>query len=196
MSGTLTLTVPHGYSHSTQATIGFVAASMDEQLAGLLKAIEGFETRHFEWQQRPGMNTVGMLVAHIAVAEVYWLAVAAEGLNWQTHGDTVVRSLLGIGMDDDGFPLGPEGTHPDALRGKDRAFYTDLLQKARAGAHARLRTWADDDLETLVPLQRRTISKGWMLYHVLEHFSGHYGQVLLLRHLMRDAGLIEAKPAE
>ncbi len=27
----------------------------------------------------------------------------------------------------------------------------------------------------------------WVLYHMLEHFSGHYGQILLLRHLYRDA---------
>lgn len=196
MSGTRVLTLPHGYTQSTQATVGFVAASMDEQLAGLLKALEGLEPQHFEWQQKAGMNTVGMLVAHMAVAEVYWVAVAAEGLHWQTHGDAVVRPLVGIGLDDDGMPLGPTGSHPDALRGKDRAFYADLLAKARAATHARLRTWADDDLETLVSLQRRTISKGWMLYHVLEHFSGHYGQVLLLKHLMRDAGVLAAAPAE
>jgi hypothetical protein len=26
----------------------------------------------------------------------------------------------------------------------------------------------------------------WVLYHMLEHFSGHYGQILLLRHQYRD----------
>ena len=27
----------------------------------------------------------------------------------------------------------------------------------------------------------------WYLYHILEHFSGHYGQILLLRHLYKTA---------
>jgi len=33
---------------------------------------------------------------------------------------------------------------------------------------------------------RHAQSVRWILYHVLEHQAGHYGQILLLRHQYRD----------
>jgi hypothetical protein len=30
------------------------------------------------------------------------------------------------------------------------------------------------------------VSRRWILYHLLEHQAGHYGQILLLRHQYRD----------
>ena len=32
----------------------------------------------------------------------------------------------------------------------------------------------------------RNLNVRWILYHVLEHQAGHYGQMLLLRHEYRD----------
>ena len=32
-------------------------------------------------------------------------------------------------------------------------------------------------------------SHRWVLYHVLEHFAAHYGQILSLLHCMRDCGV-------
>ena len=34
--------------------------------------------------------------------------------------------------------------------------------------------------------QVRILNVRWILYHVLEHQAGHYGQMLLLRHQYRD----------
>ena len=65
-----------------------------------------------------------------------------------------------------------------------------LLDKARASTHDVLRTWSDDDLASTYANGDRTISREWTVYHVLEHFSGHYGQILLLKHLMRTAGVL------
>jgi hypothetical protein len=30
------------------------------------------------------------------------------------------------------------------------------------------------------------VGRRWILYHLLEHQAGHYGQILLLRHWYRD----------
>ena len=32
-------------------------------------------------------------------------------------------------------------------------------------------------------LKDRMVTKGWILYHVLEHMVAHYGQILLLQRL-------------
>lgn len=125
------LTSPGGYDATANPRITSFAAQLDDQLALLKKNTAGLETHHLEWQPHPGVNTVGMLLAHLAVVDA-----------------------------------------------------------ARAATHGELRKWRDTDLAGAFPLRDRSISREWSLYHVLEHFSGHHGQILLLKHLMRDAGVL------
>jgi len=59
---------------------------------------------------------------------------------------------------------------------------------------------APADLVEVLRLRRpngalRLASPRWILYHVLEHFAGHFGQVLLVKHQMRDAGVLPPDPA-
>jgi hypothetical protein len=98
-------------------------------------------------------------------------------------------------MDDDGIPLAADGGHPATLVGRTLLDYLAMLDAAREASHAVLRTWRDDQLANTFPLGERTYSREWIAYHVLEHFAGHYGQILLLRHWMRDVGLL-AKAAD
>jgi hypothetical protein len=95
-------------------------------------------------------------------------------------------------MDDDGLPCPPDGGHPASLAGKTLADYLTMLDAARAASHGVMRTWRDADLASTYKRRDQTISREWTLYHVLEHFAAHHGQVLLLRHLMRDAGVLAA----
>jgi uncharacterized damage-inducible protein DinB len=76
------------------------------------------------------------------------------------------------------------------LKGWTLTDYLRALDAARAATHEVLRGWRDADLLSTYELRGRTHSYEWTLYHVLEHFAGHYGQILLLEHLMRDAGLL------
>ena len=43
------------------------------------ECIEGVTTEDLAWQYAPGFNTVGMLLAHIALAEVHLVQVGIEG---------------------------------------------------------------------------------------------------------------------
>mgnify|MGYP003341740992 FL=1 len=90
-------------------------------------------------------------------------------------------------MDDDGLPCPPDGGHPASLSGRTLADYTVMLNAARASTHAVMRRWRDVDLPTTYRLRDRDISYEWTVYHVLEHFASHYGQILLLLHLQRNA---------
>jgi hypothetical protein len=133
------------------------------------------------------MNTIGMLLAHIAIVEVFWTLVAVK-----REQKPAIDPVLGIGTDDDGMPLPEDGKPPATLAGKDLGFYKILLQKARAFLKEATTGVSDADLEQEVTRTRpdgtqRVINVRWYFYHVLEHFSGHYGQVLLLRHLYKAA---------
>jgi hypothetical protein len=185
------LILPEGYDAVANPRVTSFAAQLDDQLAALQKNTVDLETRHLEWQSHPGVNTVGMLLAHLAVVDVWWMRLRPHETP-EAECDGIMKKIIGIGMDDDGLPLAPDGVHPQALAGKTMDDYMRMIAAARAATHTELRQWRDADLVETYTFRDRIISREWTVYHVLEHFCGHYGQILLLRHLMRDAGLLES----
>ena len=164
-----------------------VVASLDDQSRLLFDDLKGATPDELQWQPQPGTNTIGMLLAHMAIVEAWWTLVIVA----KADPDDV-RPILGIGNDDDGMPIRPGASRIALLDGKELAFYRDLHAKARAYFTKLAAGMNEADLvaETLRKRDDGTevgISGRWYLYHVFEHFSGHYGQILLLRHLYRDA---------
>ena len=47
--------------------------------------------------------------------------------------------------------------------------------------------WINVDPRTRPDGSRRLFNVRWYFYHVLEHFAGHFGQILMLKHMRRDA---------
>jgi uncharacterized damage-inducible protein DinB len=188
------LTMPAGYDPVTQRLVGAFAAQLDDQLRLLREALEGLETKHLEWQPHPGINTIGMLLAHLAVVEVFWFNVGAAEMPLEPDGDNLILATIGIRMDDDGLPLAADGRHPSTLAGKGAADYLQMLDSARRAIHETLQKWTDADLARTFKRREIATSREWTLYHVLEHFAAHFGQILLLKHLMRDAGILPPVP--
>jgi uncharacterized damage-inducible protein DinB len=160
------------------------AAMLDDQLTELNRSVAGLPTDELEWQKHPGMNTIGMLLAHLAVVEVFWICVVAAGRNHKAESDIVIRNTIGIGENDDGLPLAANGMHPASLRGFALDDYARMLTDCRKATHRTLMGMTDDDLTAELVIDGQAISREWILYHVLEHLSGHLGQIRLIRHLM------------
>jgi len=167
--------------------VGSFLAQMDDQTRRLTEDTRDITPEELEWQPKPGMNTIGMLLTHNAIVEVFWTLVALK-----REEKPMAEPVLGIDMDADGMPIPEEGNPPAGLAGKNIAYYDELLRKARAFLKESAKGVADSDLEREVTRTRadgtqRVINVRWYFYHILEHFSGHYGQVLLLRHLYKAA---------
>jgi hypothetical protein len=172
---------------------GSFMAQLDDQLRLLRERTRGLTPEDLMWQPAPGMNTIGMLLAHLAVVEVWWTKIVIEN---EKDGD--VQGVLGIGADDDGLPLAEGAPAFPLLNGKDLAFYDDLLERARSYFKQVTKDRPDEDMEREITRDRpdgsqRVLNVRWYYYHVLEHFSGHFGQILLLIH-MRRAGVGERTP--
>lgn len=178
----LSLKVPAGYA---SREVGLFLAQLDDQTRRLTEAIQDITPDELQWQYHPGMNTIGMLLTHMAIVEVWWPNVVLKG-----DPDTPVPPVLGIGVDDDGMPV-PEGGPPAAnLAGKPIAYFDDLLARARGYLKELSASVDDKELEREIERSRpdgtkRVINVRWFYYHLLEHFAGHFGQILLLRHLHR-----------
>ena len=164
-------------------------AHLDDQTRLLAKDLEGIAPAELGWQLRPGMNTIGMLLAHMAIVEVIWLNVAVK-----RPADEGLVKTLGLTRDDDGMPNEQYGNQPPAkLKSRDLKYYLNLIRRARTRTKGLVCGFRDAELSRMFLRTRRDgkrqrVSQRWILYHVAEHFSGHYGQILMLRHLYRDRG--------
>lgn len=164
---------------------------MEDQTRRLLKAIAGITTAELDWQHAPGMNTIGMLLAHLSGAEVGWALRGLEGVQ-ASDIDAFIAKCESLGFPDDGIPLSADGVPPTYLMGKDLAYFEDRLARARAywrNAAAKI-TDADMDreiTETIWDGTLRVYTPRWVMYHILVHFPGHSGQIYMLRHMYRDA---------
>jgi len=168
-------------------------AQLDDQLRRLREVTRDLTPDDLMWQPAPGMNTIGMLLTHLAIVEVYWTKVIIEG---DKSGS--IQGVLGIGEDDDGMPVAAGAPSFPLLNGKSIAFYDDLLDRARNYIKQATKDRPDEDMDREVVRERpdgsqRLLNVRWYYYHVLEHFAGHFGQILLLLHLRRT-GLGERTP--
>ncbi len=184
--------VPSARASSKEAA-SFVE-QLDELSARLFEDLKDAAPAELAWQpgaraprgRGTGMNTIGMLLAHNAIVEVFWMMTAIDD-----YTPAKLRRVLGLNEDDDGMPMAPDAGPPAALRGRTMAYYRRLHDKARRYTKKLAARFGPRDLDgtvfrTRADGQRFEINRRWILYHVLEHQGGHYGQMLLIRHLYRD----------
>jgi len=178
------LATPPGFR--SEAAARFVW-QLDEQRRLLLADTRGLTPADLEWQPRPGMNTRGMLLAHIAFAEAN---LAEVGLFGKAVGRP--QDVIGLTEEEEGMPLVPGAPPAPALAGKSLAYFVDLLAKARAHTRAAAVTLSDDDLERRIERPKRpdgtqrVFNPGWVLYHLIEHEAGHRAQINLIGHLQKS----------
>jgi len=178
------LKIPRGF-RSEEA--GSFVAQLDELTDRMRSDTRDLGRAELEWQPAPGMNTIGMLLAHIAIVEVWWIENAVRGVGGP---EVEFQRLLGIGRDDDGMPMPPRGKPPAVLRGKTLSFYWGRIERGRRNLRAAVRALSPRDLDRVRRRLRRdgkthVYNVRWVLYHLVEHLAGHYGQILLLRHARR-----------
>jgi hypothetical protein len=178
------LSLPAGFR---SREVALHLAELADQSALQFEALDGASPTVLHWQPAPGRNTIGMLLAHQALVEVYWTDV---GLRNTAHG---VEEVLGIGMDDDGIPCPPGGAPPAHLAGRELDWYRDLHQRARTHLLRHAQDLTDTALDTprtrtRLNGQPHSYDVRWVLYHLVEHFAGHHGQILMLQALHRDVG--------
>lgn len=175
------LVVPTGYASQEVATF---IAHLDDLLKRQHDQTRKLTPADLEWQAAPGMNTIGMLMAHQSIIEVAWTGMAIEDLQ---RDQVRLKEVLGIGVKDDGMPLPEDGAPPAGLAGKDLAFYDGLLTRSREYLKRVAVGVKDSDLTIIRPRTRpngepRELEVRWMIHFLAGHFAHHSGQIALLQH--------------
>jgi uncharacterized damage-inducible protein DinB len=174
-------------SGTTSRLVGLFQWQLDDQTRRLTEDTRGATADELAWQPAPGLNTIGMLLAHIAVVEVGWIGVGVLEKSWD-EADTV----LPMRWKEIGIPFPVDGAPPATLKDRDLAYFDELLAGSRRHTKRAIASLTDADIDrrfrSPLPWDAAVTfegSVGWVLYHVLEHQAGHYGQINLLRHHYR-----------
>jgi uncharacterized damage-inducible protein DinB len=162
---------------------GLALAQLDDQLRRLHDFLEGWEVEHLEWQARKGRNTAGMLLTHMAIVELGWMHMASGGS--AEAREARILAQLGMSPDADGIPLKRGGLHPENLAGRTAEEYLAKIDRTRDETRAIAAGWTDEDLAGSFAAGGHTFTREWVLYHLLEHFAAHFGQIAALARAMR-----------
>jgi len=160
---------------------------LDDQLRRLDAFLDGWQIHQLEWQERPGRNTVGMILMHLAIVETVWVHIGGGGT--PSAREARVLATLGTGLEAAGMPLKKRGRHPDNLAGRTLTEYLAKIERARSETRHQVAGWTDEQLGQSVAAYGHSFSREWVLYHLLEHFAAHFGQIAALAHAMRDHGV-------
>lgn len=163
-------------------------AELQEMHRKLVKAISDLSPEQLSWQAKPGMNTIGMLITHIAVSQAN---LSQIGLLGEAKGH--VEDVVGIGPDDDGMPVPANGSPPAGLSGRDAGYFQDLLTRAQSHTEAAIRALGENGVDARFRRPapgggERTVNVRWVLSHMVEHLTEHRGQIQLLRALYNKRG--------
>lgn len=127
------------------------------------------------WQPRPGLHSIGALILHIAVAEIYWFERFALNREW----DAEERRLLmadEIDVDDWRWPAPPV---------QPLAWYFQLHDRIRARTLESVKSWPPADAARV--REGRETTMRWVLGHVIQHEAYHGGQAVLLGRLWHES---------
>jgi uncharacterized damage-inducible protein DinB len=119
-------------------------------------------------------NTIGALMLHLAATETYYQMNTFDGKKWDSWPDAAKQQW------DPAMNLGNAGRA--TIKGHDREYYVDILQKVRTKSLEEFRKRDDAWL--------MAVDKEWpwgptnnycKWFHVCEHEAHHTGQIALLR---------------
>ncbi len=128
--------------------------------AEIERAVEGLPAEALDWVPGPGINALGVLLAHVAGAERYWL------------GDVIAAE-----------PSNRDRAAEFRTSGVDLAVLQDRLAASLAYARGVLDRLVLEDLEAprTSPRDGRRVTVAWCLAHTLEHTAVHTGHITLTR---------------
>ena len=149
--------------------IGRLVGMLTYARATTLKAVDGLTTTQLDHLQDAKSNSIGALLAHIAVVERSYQALTFESRLPSAEENTAWGAAL---------ELGPRGRQ--MLRGQPLAYYVDELERVRQRTLELFATRDDAWLEESVAVAPR-INNHWAWFHVAEDEINHRGQIRWLR---------------
>ncbi len=166
------------FGRTADHSIDYLLGIIDDARVTTLQQIAGLSAEQLDWQFKPGWNSIGALLSHIAAIEHYFRIefvekrplTAAENEHWAAALDMGERL-------------------PELLKGEPASYYIELLNESRRQMLVSLANVTFDDMA-----ERRSeydpengCNLAWALYHMAEDEVHHRGQITIIKKLYQDA---------
>lgn len=129
------------------------------------------------WQVRPGGPSIGAIMLHIIIVEIFWIQRFALDIAWN-EDEAEQLMVAKIDVDEERWPI----PHHHPL-----AWYFDLHDKVRQRTLEALQRWPA--ATATKPHDGDEITMRWVLGHVIQHESYHGGQIVQLYNLYKHRSL-------
>jgi len=123
----------------------------------LLEAIATLTPDQLALQAAPHLRSIGMIAAHIISARIWWFH------NNMGEGNVDIAPMQS--WDDDGMP---QRTASELVSGLEATW--QMIQDD-------LERWTPADLEQKFQRRETTVSRQWIIWHVIEHDLHHGGEL-------------------
>jgi uncharacterized damage-inducible protein DinB len=140
------------------------------------RVVAGIDPTVLDWAPSPALNSIGTLLAHIAIVEADWLYT--EVLE-QDFPPEIAALLPPTSRDPDG--------HLTRVHGRAVAEHLAVLDAVRARLLAVFLPMSPAEYRRVRHLPDYDVTPEWCLYHLAEHEAAHRGEIETVRTLAEAA---------
>ncbi len=149
---------------------------LEDIRAGTKRIVAGIDAAALDWAPLPALNSIGTLLAHLAIVEADWLYTEVLEHDFPQE----VTALLPPTARD------PHG-HLTRVGGRAVAEHLAVLDAVRARLLAVFLPLSPAEYRCIRHLPEYDVTPEWCLYHLVEHEAAHRGEIALLRTLAEAA---------
>jgi uncharacterized damage-inducible protein DinB len=142
-----------------------------------LAAIADLSQDQLALRTAPHEMTIWQIASHMAGSRAYWFH------DMLGEGDPVVREMFRVASTTvPNLPLQDAGWEDDETHPRTAAEILDAFHKTWALVEKCLERWTPEDLTIQVPqgATGRSTTRGWVLWHLMEHEAHHGGAISLI----------------
>jgi uncharacterized protein DUF4440/DinB family protein len=151
--------------------VGRWLAALEDGRRDTLRELKGVTPEMVDWYPEAPLNSIGVLLYHIALIEADWVVTEILGLDDYPHG---LKSLLPwADRDDTG--------HLSRIDGQALDAHMERLQGVREFVLERLRPMSNADFHRVRPLPDYDVAPDWAVHHILQHEAEHRSHIAWLR---------------
>ena len=143
----------------------------------LLTAIADLSQEQLALRAAPDQMAIWQIASHMAGSRAYWFHDALG------EGDAAIRDMFRIETTTvPGLSLEYAGWEDDENQPRTAGEIVEAFQVTWHLIEACLERWTADDITVEIPQGRadRTTSRGWVIWHLMEHEAHHGGAISLV----------------
>ena len=161
--------------------LGAIYTGWADHQTELLDVLRPLDAKRLALRPSPDHWAIWQLASNMCGGRAYWLHdVLGEGPD-------AVRDMFRVSSTTvPGLSLSDAGWEDDETHPRTAAELVNGFEQTWTLIEECLGRWSADDLDTVLPTKRGSLTRGWVIWHVIEHELQHGTEIALI---LRQNGL-------